>query len=112
MEPLGSKMEQLNPVSKDPLVPTYTYIGLDNAKVLHRALTCMPEYLRLEWLNWCCKVASEGEPLEFRVVSVPGSVKEYLINLYQMVNHGRLTMELSVQCAEDMARQLAELRKR
>jgi hypothetical protein len=50
--------------------------------------------------------------MEFRVVSVPGSVKEYLINLYQMVNHGRLTMELSVQCAEDMARQLAELRKR
>lgn len=104
MEPFRPKVEQLDPVSTHPIGPTYKYIGLDNAKTLYRALEVLPEHTRLEWLNWCCKKASEGEPLTFRVLIKPQDIKEYLVNLYQLIGHGSLTMEIAIQCAENLAR--------
>lgn len=104
MEQRRSEVGSLNALSKDPIAPTYKYIGLDNAKTLYRALEVLPEYTRLKWLNWCCTVASEGEPMAFRLLIQPRDIKEYLVNLYQMIGHGRLTMEVAIQCAENLAR--------
>lgn len=104
MERTRSEAGGVGPLSKDPIAPTYKYIGLDHAKTLYRALEVLPDHTRLKWLNWCCTVASEGEPMAFRLMIKPQDIKEYLVNLYQMIGHGRLTMEVAIQCAENLAR--------
>ena len=95
---------KLDTLSKDPVNPTYVWADLDTAKDLQRALQVLPDHLRLEWLNWCCQEASVGEMMRFRVIIIPKDIVEYLVNVYQMIGHGQLTMERCVQGAELLAR--------
>ncbi len=99
------KLDTLPQVAvKDPINPTYVWADLDTAKDLQRALEVLPDHLRLEWLNWCCEQASIGEMMRFRLQMIPKDIVEYLVNVYQMIGHGQLTMERCVQGAEYLAR--------
>lgn len=86
--------------------PTFHQADLDAARTLLRLVEFLPDLQRLEWLAWCCGEASVGSPLNFRVGRVPEDAKQYLINLWQMIGHGNLTVERAVQGAEHMARKV------
>lgn len=97
-----------DPLHADPLnrqlTPTFVWADLDQAKTLRRALEVLPDHLRLQWLNWCCEQASLGGPMNFRVMMIPKDLVEYLVNVWQLIGKGRLTMDSAVKSAEGLAR--------
>jgi hypothetical protein len=87
-----------------PLINPYFQADLDEAKTLYKVIEYLPDELRLKWLDWCCQQASIGEPMRFRITNLPESVKQYLANLYQMINHGKLTLQSALKAAEYLAK--------
>lgn len=77
---------------------------LDEGRTLYKVLKMLPDDARIKWLDWCCNQASIGSPMRYRVMRIPESTKQYLVNLYQMLNQGQLTLTKAVAYAELLAK--------